>query len=241
MFELCVLGPLGSELKPLMFTMLRFLRWRSQCSFLLMFLVRLACLLVSVLRHWRRRWWVHLALLCRRVKWGDHLWFILVRCLLAMRVASVTERTPIVKLRSPILVVLQFFYELIMFLARCRFFVLVRSTPCVNVQFIQHFLWRATWQDHHRFISLRRHLSVRVLSATERMLVVVRVCSISCHARRHQETRVSSSVRMMWRLNRFAGLVWVCCMKCLSVVPGSFLGEEVRERNHCLFSGGLRS
>ena len=31
------------------------------------------------------------------------------------------------------------FYELIMFLARCRFFVLVRSTPCVNDQFIQHF------------------------------------------------------------------------------------------------------
>ena len=30
-------------------------------------------------------------------------------------------------------------------------------------------------------------------------------------------------------------------MKCLSVVPGSFPGEEVRERNHCLFSGGLRS
>ena len=67
-----------------------------------------------------------------------------VRCLLAMRVASVTERSPIVKIRSPILVVLQIFHELIMFLARCRFFVLVRSIPCVNGQFIQHFLWRAT-------------------------------------------------------------------------------------------------
>ena len=30
-------------------------------------------------------------------------------------------------------------------------------------------------------------------------------------------------------------------MKCLSVVPGSFPGEEVGERNHCLLSGGLRS
>ena len=26
-------------------------------------------------------------------------------------------------------------------------------------------------------------------------------------------------------------------MKCLSVVPGSFPGEGVRERNHYLFSG----
>ena len=148
--------------------------------FWLMFLVRLACLLVSVLRHWRRQWWVHLALLCRRVMWGYHLWFILVRCLLAMRVASVTERSPIVKIRSRILVVLQNFDELIMFLARCRFFVFVRSIPCVKGQFIQHFLWRATWQDHHRFISLRRHLSVRVLSATERLPVVVRACSMKC-------------------------------------------------------------
>ena len=30
-------------------------------------------------------------------------------------------------------------------------------------------------------------------------------------------------------------------MKCLSVVPGSFPGEELQERNHCLFSGGLSS
>ena len=35
-------------------------------------------------------------------------------------------------------------------------------------------------QHHHRFISLRRHLSVRVLSATERLQVVVRACSIKC-------------------------------------------------------------
>ena len=56
-----------------------------------------------------------------------------------MRMASVAERSPIVKFRSRILVVLQIFYKLIMFLARCRFFVLVRSTPCVDGQFIQHF------------------------------------------------------------------------------------------------------
>ena len=36
------------------------------------------------------------------------------------------------------------FYELIMFLARCRFFVFVRLIPCVKGQFIQHLLWRAT-------------------------------------------------------------------------------------------------
>ena len=143
-------------------------------------LIRLACLLVSVLRHWRSVM-SSSRTLCRRVTWGDHLWFILVRCLLAMRVASVTERSPIAKISSHILVVLQiFFFELIMFLARCRFFVFVRLIPCVKGQFIQHFLWRATWQDHHRFISLRRHLSVRVLSATECLPVVVRVCSIKC-------------------------------------------------------------
>ena len=120
--------------------------------------------------------------------------------------------------------------------------VLVRSTWCVKGQFIQHFLWRATWQDHHGFISLRRHLSVRVLSATERLLVVVRVCSISCHARRPQETRVSSSVRMIRRLNHFAGLVWVCCMKCLSVVPVSFSWwGGSRAQSLCYFSGGLHS
>ena len=80
----------------------------------------------------------------------------------------------------PFLLFFRFFYELIMFLARCRFFVLVRSTPCVNGQFIQHFLWRATWQDHHEFFSLCSLLSVRVASATDCLPVVVRACSIKC-------------------------------------------------------------
>ena len=74
----------------------------------------------------------------------------------------------------------RFFYELIMFLARCRFFVLVRSTPCVNGQFIQHFLWRAAWQDPLCFFSLCSLLSVVVASATECLRVVVRACSIKC-------------------------------------------------------------
>ena len=175
----CVLGPLGLELKPLMFAILRFLRWRlfSQKFYQKLRLnviffgwcfwfVWLVCWSVCCVTG--GQWWVHLALLCRRVTWGDHLWFIPVRCLLAMRVASVTERSPTVKIGSRILFGCSSdFYELIMFLARCRFFVFVRLIPCVKGQFIQHFLWRATWQDHHRFISLRRHLSVRVPSATE--------------------------------------------------------------------------
>ena len=42
------------------------------------------------------RWWVHLALLCRRVTWRDYLGFFSLCSLLSVGVASATECLPVV-------------------------------------------------------------------------------------------------------------------------------------------------
>ena len=64
---------------------------------------------------------------------------------------------------------------------------------------------------------------------------------VSCHARRHQENTCFFVSEDDVKVESFCRFGLSVCMKCLSVVPGSFPGEEVQERNHCLFSGGLRS
>ena len=206
------------------------------------------------------QWWVHLALLCRRGTWRDLLWFIPVRCLLAMRVAS----SPFAKLRSPIFGCSSvfFFTSLSCFwraAASSCLFNFMRQRPVHPTLFVESYVTRSSSvhlsatssecesaECNRASASCRSCLFYEVLWRRRIMFDSVGGVStkwhcVSCHARRHQETRVSSSVRMMWRLNHFAGSVWVCCLKCLSVVPESFPGEEVRERNHCLFSGGLHS
>ena len=187
----CVLGPLGLEMKPLMFTILRFLRWklftqkfyqksclniifsiRASGSFGLFVGQCVASLETSVMSSSGTP----------SSQSDVRRSSLVYSCEVVVRNESGKCNRTLAHSQDPFshFGCSSDFYELIMFLARCRFFVFVRLIPCVEGQFIQHFLWRHTWQDHHRFISLRRHLSVRVLSATDRMLVVVRVCSIKC-------------------------------------------------------------
>ena len=59
---------------------------------------------------------------------------------------------------------------------------------------------------------------------------------VSCHVGTHQETHVSSSVRVLWRLNNFAGLVWVCCAWSVCAL---LLGEMVWERSQFCFQAAF--
>ena len=180
-----------------------------------------------------------------------------------MRVASVTERSPIAKIRSHILVVLQIFFWAYhvsgaLPLLRVCSFNSMRQRPVHPTLFVESYVTRSS-SVHLSATSFEcesakcNRVSASCCSClfnqvllrrrSKLKLVGVGVSTkwnrVSFHARTHQETHVSSSLRVLWSLNHFAGLARVCCLKCLCVVGCRFLGELVWERSQFCFQAAF--
>ena len=249
----CVLGPLGSELKPLMFTILRFLRWRL---FSQKFYQKLRLNVIFFGWCFWFVWLVCWSVCCVTgdvgdefiwhssvAEWRDEILFVSSLC----AVFSVWEWQVQQSVCQLLFVLVRGDLKEKMFFAvrtsgsfdsfcrlcggllhevswRCDVFLLVQrgqgstnqisdccwssfSSEGISLNsFLGHilvcffvclelcfelvetstmgssktFCRRAEWPNHIWLISLRRHLSVRVLSATERLPVVVRACAIKC-------------------------------------------------------------